>query len=486
MKNLALLTFTLGVLLFSTQACNDILEDPQPSTSISQEIALSDEGAVRSIRASMYNRTLGFTFTTRYFLAPESLADQLFSRSGSTRFQAEANNQVRTGMVPAGSWEVAYDLINDANLLINGIQEGVLPEDDEMQFRGEALAMRAFAHHYLVRGLGYEPGATPSSGQGAGFTLGTVIRTEPTLVPEDASDKPRAEVSEVYAQIKSDLNQAINLLSQFGGNNPSFMTLAGAQALLARVHLYERDFASALEQAQNAIDNSGRGLATPDQVPNMFDETEFSIHPEAIFVAVLQNPQTEGIGVNNALNAYTETQWVAQVPTTDARQLYEEDDVRNAWFGPCTDQDGAVGGCLTPDEEELRKWGGELGNFADNHPYFRVSEMVLIQAEALLNTSGVTPAIEKLNELRVNRGIDALDPADFNSASALDEILEERRREFIGEGHRYHDLKRLQRDLRKAPGTGAPVVRFTDRRILDDIDPALIQDNPALQQNPGF
>ena len=486
MKNLFKLTIVVFMLVFSTQACNDILEDPQPSTSLSQEVSLQDPGAIRAIRASMYSRLHNFTYTTRLFLGPETLADNLTNRDGSTRFIGLANNNTRVGMAPTAAYDDTYELINDANILISGLDENALDNPDEQaQFRGEALALRAFAMHNLVRALGFEPGATPNVGDGSGFTLGIPIRLEPSLTLDIAEQElPRAEVSAVYTQIKNDLTEAISILGNVGTTNRVFMTQAGAQAIKARVHLYERDYPAAATEASNARANTEAGLATADIVPSMFNEQALAIHPEAIFLGVLTNPGNEGQGVNDALNAYTETQWVAQVPTVGLRDLYDPDDVRNDWFGICDDQDGPVTGC--PTGEELRKWGGELGSFADNLPFFRVAEMVLIQAEAELNTSGVNDAIGTLNTLRTNRGLDALDPANFNEAQALNEILDERRREFIGEGHRFFDLKRLQRTITKDPATGRPDVSFSDRRVLDDVPEGLIQDNPALEQNPGY
>ena len=486
MKNLLKLALVIFMLVFSTQACNDILEDPQPSTSLSQEVSLQDPGAIRAIRASMYSRLQSFTYTTRLFLGPEAMGDNLTNREGSNRFLGLANNNARAGMSPTAAYDDAYELINDANILISGLGENALDDPDEQaRFRGEALALRAFAMHNLVRALGFEPGATPDVGDGQGFTLGIPIRLEPSLTLDIAEQElPRAEVSAVYTQIKNDLNEAISILGNVGADNRVFITQAGAQAIKARVHLYERDYPAAATEASNALANTSASLATADIVPSMFNEQAFAIHPEAIFLGVLQTPSTEGLGVNDALNPYTETQWVAQVPTVEVRGLYAPSDVRNDWFGVCDDQGGTIGGC--PTGEELKKWAGELGSFADNLPFFRVAEMILIQAEAQLNTSGVTDAINTLNTLRAERGLSALDPANFNEAQTLNEILDERRREFIGEGHRFFDLKRLERAISKDPNTGLSDIPFSDRRVLDDVPEGLIQDNPALEQNPGY
>ena len=182
---------------------------------------------------------------------------------------------------------------------------------------------------------------------------------------------------------------------------------------------------------------------------------------------------------------------MAQLPTQDLISLYEEGDARReAWYVPCFDEvDGQTEtGCDRINDEglELHKYASEQGVqfFADDYIHLRIAEMVLIQAEARLNTSGPVAAIERLNELRAERGAGALSVGSFDEA--YDAILDERRRELVAEGHRFFDLKRLGRDIRKAPGTGEEDIPFNDPRILDDLPPDQLTVNTELVQNPGY
>lgn len=490
MKKLTRIVLILGMFAVF-QGCNDLLDNPQPSTSISQEIALSDEGAVRAVRASMYSRLHHFVFTTLAMLGPDALADNLFNATGTSRFQGLAQNQLRAGLNDGGTgettWEQVYDLINDANLIIAGIEEGTLESAVLQRYQGEAYALRAYAMHYLVRILGYEPGMAPASGQGAGFDLGIIVRIEPTTDLSDADQRARSTVAEVYTQIESDLTQAIDLLDN--GNGVNFINEAFAQAILARVYLYQQKYAEADQMAQNAINSGFATLVTSAQVATMFDET-VGANPESYFT-VLIDPNTEGLGVNNALNPYTSNQWNAQVPTQDLRDLYEAGDARNDWFAPCLiDVDGSDCSTAAPTGEEIQKWNGEKGLFTDDVPLIRIAELKLIQAEARANTGGVTlNALAPLNEVRSNRNASTYTIADFavgGSAALINEILDERRRELVAEGHRFFDLKRLGRDIRKAPGTGQPTIPYESLKVLDDIDPAEIEVNEQLVQNPGY
>jgi len=278
--------------------------------------------------------------------------------------------------------------------------------------------------------------------------------------------------------------------------SPFFVSEAAAEALLARVNLYQRSYGEADTRAQNAIDAAaasfGSGLASDaDELTAIFDET--TGNPEAIFV-VSTNPITESAGVNNAISAYTTLQWLAQLPTQDLLDLYETGDARlDAWYVPCFDEINEVEptGCdqINDNGFEITKWSAEQApsQFADDYVHLRIGEMYLIQAEARLFEDGISAAITRLNDLRAERGASALDPADYATEDdVLDEILDERRRELVAEGHRFFDLKRLGRDIRKAPATGRDDITFNNFRILDDLPADQLEVNSQLEQNPGY
>lgn len=498
MRFFAKTTVVTLALLVVLQGCDfaDVIKRTEPSTSVSQETALSSPGTIRGIRAKMYDRFHSAAFSTDWMLGPAAQADNTFIRTGANRMQGLNFNNRRAG-IGTGAWNNIYSAINDANLLIGGIQEDVLPEAERNRLEAEARFIRALTLHHATRIFGYEPGMSPSSGPGSGFDLGVVIRTSPTLSPDQATSKARAPVSEVYSQIETDLTTAIDIFSSLPSGeksqSPNFGTEVSAQALMARVQLYQREWGNADQRAQQALDlaNSrfGSSLAGPGELDAIFNET--SSNPEAIFT-IDTDPLTESVGVNLALAAFTSKEWMAQIPTQDLLDLYGPDDARrDAWYGPCFDDivGAAPGGCAAVNENaiELQKYEGEQSTpYADDYIHLRVAEMYLIQAEARLNTSGVSAAISRLNDLRSQRGASQLDPANFNFDQAYGEILAERRRELVAEGHRYFDLKRLGRDIRKAPGTGASDVPFEDIRVLDDIPSGQLEVNTELVQNPGY
>ncbi|MFB6098194.1 MAG: RagB/SusD family nutrient uptake outer membrane protein [Salinibacter sp.] len=496
---------TLAILLATALVgCDSVLQKPEPSTSVSQEVALSNPDAIRGVRTSMYDRFHSNALSTDWLLGASALADGTIWRGNEERHQ-NLNVFNREDGLGTGAYNNLYNLINDANLLIGGIQKGALDKPTANKYKAEARFMRALAMHHAVRIFGYDPAGPepadglvqPNSGPGQNFNLGIVIRTKPTLSPQDANDKARSTVHEVYDQIVKDLKQSISLFKGLPGDvrtsSYHFANEAAAHALLARVHLYQRNWSAANNQAQKAIDVAaarfGSRLAKPSELQAMFDETTGD-NPEGIF-QVSTDPQNS-IGVNNALPAFTSVFWVAQVPTQNLLNQYGKKDKRlDAWYGPCLDEVNGVSYANTCKDRnkngyELQKYQSEVrpSAYADDHVHLRIAEMVLIQAEARLHTQGVSAAITRLNDLREKRNASMLDPANYNMESAMNEILAERRRELVAEGHRFFDLKRLGRDIPKF--YGIPDVPFNSFKILDELPENQLKINKKLKQNPGY
>lgn len=510
----------VAAVLLVFAGCNDILEDTQPPTAVSGDIVLTSPDGVNALRASMYSRLrASFGFTTEYFVGPSAFADETRARTGASRFRENLNEAIGTsGTAHLRPYNDTYSIILDANLIIGAVEDGVLPQATMDQYRGEALAIRAFAMHHLVRALGYEPGNF-DQGPESNWDLGIIIRTEPTIDVSDADARPRSTVDQVYTQILDDLGQAKTLLA--GNNSRTSISEAFVDGLTARVHLYAGNWGEASAAAEGAINGSASDLAlasTAEEVAGMFFET--SDYTEGIFVLEV-NPNTEAIAGSNTNNgpaAYTSTQWVAQVPTQMVLDLYDEDDYRlgsfvrdedsgeivvdeatgirqyeGGWFQPCVNGTENVpsSGCDDVNDDELstNKFNGANGNLSDDLRYMRLAELYLIWAEAAAKDANSPAAgVEALDALREARGLDPIavvNPGALASIEAFeDEILDERMRELVVEGHRFWDLKRLGRDVRNPDGG---IKMFSDSyRILSDVGAGLINVNGELVENPGY
>lgn len=506
----------VAAMLLVFAGCNDILEDTEPPTAVSGDIVLTSEDGVNALRASIYSKLRGFGFSTQYFIGPSAFADETRSRVGASRMEGLNNAEGTFGTTHLRPYNQTYSLILDANLIISGIEDGVLPQETLDQYRGEALALRAFAMHNLVKALGYEP--NDPLGRDGEWDLGIIIRTEPTIDVEDADQRPRSTVNEVYTQILDDLSQAKTLLA--GTTDRIRVNEAFVDGLTARVNLYAGNWAEASQAAQDAISNaSDLSLASSEEeVANMFFET--SDYTEGIFVLDV-NPDTEPIGgtsnTNDGPAAYTSTQWVAQVPTQMVLDLYDEDDYRigdfvrdedgeieiddatgvrlyeGGWYQPCFDstENDPQSGCDAVNDDALstNKFNGANGNLSDDLRYMRLAEMYLIWSEAAAReASSPAAGVDALDELRQARGLQPLAVANPDALLSMDafedEILDERVRELIVEGHRFWDLKRTGRDIRNPDGSLK--MAADSYRILANIGANLRNVNPELVENPGY
>lgn len=475
------LTISLTVLMIGGLYGCDLL-DTEPAQSVSPEVALSDLDAARAIVVSAYNRLHSTAiYGQRIMLAPDVLADNLIlnPNTSSGRYGGEAFNTTGDHI---GGWGARYGVINDANVIINLI-DNLRPEGQEPtsalnreidMLKGEMHFLRGLMYFDLARIFAYMPNAIPATGQGANWDLGVVMRTTPVLGLTDAQPLPRGTIADVYNLVESDLTTALSLLTnneRTGNERFYFANVAGVNAILARFYLYKEDFTKAITHAQAAADV--RPLAQPAQVGNMFQP---ALNTESLFEVAIAQFEVQN-GANESIAAIaTPAQWFDLIPPPSLLSLYHADDARRDWWLTHS------GSGLT----YFNKFNQHKGTWTDHTPVVRTAEMYLIIAESHLRGAGNNPsARQALNTLRAARGLAPVSDT-LEGTELLDEILNERRRELVYEGHRFFDLKRLGRAITKAPGT-SPNVPFDDFRILGPIPTGDIQlSEGILQQNPGY
>jgi len=117
------------------------------------------------------------------------------------------------------------------------------------------------------------------------------------------------------------------------------------------------------------------------------------------------------------------------------------------------------------------------GNVDNDYVYFRLGDVLLMKAEALLRTNGAAAALVIVNNLRTNRGASAL------ASLTLDNMIDERAREMYLENFRRQDLIRFGKFLlpmQEKAETSDP------KYLLFPIPNGQVAGNPNLSQNPGY
>lgn len=472
------LLYSLIVLSFIATSCDEFVE-PDPKDRITPEVALGDLDGTEAFLFSAYNRMHAFNYYGQNLnLTGEALADNIIIGNNTGRYAGAVVNAVGSHF---GIWGL-YGAINDANIVI----ENAEINRDENSARAdimiaEARFLRALIYHDLSRIYSYEPGQ-----EVGGFNQGVILRTTAVDAASEADFRPRSTNTEVYAQIEADLLAAIADLPAEGdqADFPDRASVPAARALLARVYLYAGRYAEAATQADAALAATSADVVAAADYIDSFAETN---HPEAIFQINIQAVDWSTVdGVNNSMTTVTKTT-AGGAPGSSQGAVRASDELLAAF------ETGDIRRDLfrnpeSPDFWEPDKWPGELGDFREHIPIIRVSEVVLIAAEAKARSGNDAGALTDLNTIRTNRGLAA---STATGSDLIDAILQERRVELCYEGsHRYFDLKRLGLTIPKPARSGVDPLSANDFRRLSRIPPSEIEQHAdagvELVQNPGY
>lgn len=455
--------------------CDSFL-DAEPEQSLSPDVALEDITGFESLLNSIYHRAQreevqGYNI----LIAPDVLADGAYMQEDpSGRFVGQSTNATGSHISfqpdDRHMYHSLYRLINETNHVIDDLDEEVQGASAEAvdEMRGEAYFMRALHFHDAARIYGYEPGREVD-----GWEQSIVLPTEPTYEVDDVEFEERSTNEEVYQQIESDVQDAIDLL-EGGDRGVHYANYAAAHALAARVYLYWEQWDDAIEHAEAALDATDATLIDDEAT---FETNPFAqeSHPESIFE--LNYDQPEAIGANYSPSAVlTPAQWYDVLPAPELVEDHEEGDYRLHLFAEADEG-------YDWDTYSI-KYNQSGGTYQDNVPIFRTAEMILILAEAHARSGDISTAEEYVHELQEARGVDM--PSLNSEGDVIDAVLEERKKEFIFEGHRWFDLKRMEMDIPKPDHMGEAPIPYDDFRILSDLPTNQIENNPALEQNPGY
>lgn len=349
-------------------------------------------------------------------------------------------------------WEEAYDGINRANNVLDGIPNVFQPTDPlGGLYRGEALFIRALLYSILARAFGDVP-----------------LVTEPSRGVSDASLVSRSPRADVYAAIVADLEEAVTLLPTQRVDGRA--TAAAATALLARVYLEIGQNALARDRASTVISNPAYSLmptfgqTVGSDLRVSFFATKNSV--ESIF-------ELQYSVLDNNLQAFwffTATlggRW-GYAPSQALYDAFEAGDVR---------RDASIGIDGSARRYANKYFRIDIGD--DNVIVLRLPEMYLIRAEAnaRLGASDVVVR-DDIDVVRNRAGLADLPTTITSQADLLNAVLQERRVELAFEGHRFWDLRRH--------GLAETVLTLAPERLLWPIPQAELDVNPNLTQNPGY
>ncbi len=344
----------------------------------------------------------------------------------------------------------AYTMIGRANTLLEKLASatGVFTTPNlQNTIKGEALFLRAWCHYMLWNMYGTAP-----------VRLERVTQASQLL----ASSSKGTELLD--ASIK-DLQEAAGYLpTSWDAGNLGRVTSNSANGLLGKCLTFRgtvNKSAADYQAALTAFNKIGAGVKL---VPNFGDNFDFNFenNAESLFefqagiAPVNQNPWLANdfgnLGVSGTVLAMYDTtkgrNFVGPSyyrPTTKYKNIFEAGDPRL----PISIVDNTIGKYVLKGKNAYDPKQGAIS--VNNWRIFRFADVVLLKAEATLQSGGSTAAaIGFINEVRTrarNMVPGGLMPADFSTAETdkakiMQWIMDERLRELGAEGERWFDLRR--------------------------------------------
>lgn len=416
-----------------------------------------------------------------------------------------------------GQWADAYQAISQANTAIKYVPETEGLDSSEMNLLlAQARFFRALNYFYLVRVWGDVP-----------------LITEPYESLEDIYVE-RTPASQVYDQIIADLEWA----DQNGGlNNATFhgnnfrITKGAVNTLKADVQLHMAGYPVQEESAYQAAANSARSVInsgvygliengpTPEEsaynVLRTSDEEEEYIYAIEFDADIATTERIPGYSYPNRMasfgiftyditnNAYRPVEELVRIYDSEQdlrvqeQQFFHSQRVINGQLYEFT-----LSPYLYHDTAALF----ETNRGTKDMNVYRYAEVLLIAAEAIARSEGVTPeAVSYLADVRsraywqtnrsvIEAGLSGLSVQDF-----VEEVWKERLREFVLEFKIWFDIQRTRQYPTTNEANPGEVnfvdvighanpwgATFQEHHLLFPISDNDLQTNPNLEQNPGY
>jgi starch-binding outer membrane protein, SusD/RagB family len=504
-KNSTIIGSLFGMLVLLS-ACSKKL-DLAPISSISDENFWQTPEQVDVFVTGIHNR---FRSNVAQFQFLGEMRSDIFGTDpgSSSTFTGEATQGVErlwtntldmdnSGVSNFGGF---YNNINQINLLISKLNAtNVVTDVNKKYYLGIAYGMRAYYYFQMYRSWG-----------------AVIIQTDPT-VSIDISNlaKPASPEADVIKLIKEDIDQSE---TNFGNNytfknTKSFWSKAATLMLKAEVYLwtsYRGGAAADATIAKNALTDiqTNVGAALLPSFANVFSpankgnvEIIFAVRNKideaGLPIAGTFLPQSGLIAnfydsVGNRKFNVTADNWggLLRAPVKIAT-FRKFDDLDSRKWVSIQPAYNLVGGNYQIAGAFVSKFQGEQTpagrQYTNDYPIYRNADLLLLLAEAKA-LLGEDPSAE-INLVRArafganyNPAIHAFpnQPIDINVKEA---ILQERFFEFIFEGKRWYDLRRMG-DSYVYSNTTVPSTEVY--KLLWPIDRGSLTNNRALQQTPGY
>ncbi|WP_296145011.1 RagB/SusD family nutrient uptake outer membrane protein [uncultured Flavobacterium sp.] len=456
-KNIITAIMALSIIAGTTVSCSDDFIDRDVPYSIGADDYFNNEeeynkaliAAYDILQSTYVNVLLGEIASDNTVAGGESANDVIGFQQVDEMIHTPVNANVKN------VWDWMFAGVNRASYILEFKDKTDFP--NKPQVIAEARFLKAYYQFELVKWFGGIP-----MKQDARFILG------------DEKTIPRSSVEEVYASIENDLILAIADLNPAPAQKGR-VTKGAAQALLGKVYLYDEKFDLAAQTLENLITVTG-GYSLVQDYDSLFEEAQEN-GLESVFEVQYTDIEGAGfgclqcsegnvaVGFNGPRN-YSGPKFSSgysfNVPTQEAVNSFEAGDKRKdvaildieAWktanptvtYGVGYKHTGYFNRKYIPRTRSANAAGDLNLTNPNNYRAIRYADVLLMAAEAY-NRGNIDDAKARgyLNEVRRRAFGDTNHDIAGTGSTLTSFIWAERRRELLGEGHRFFDLVRTGR-----------------------------------------
>ncbi|MCC2547478.1 RagB/SusD family nutrient uptake outer membrane protein [Hymenobacter sp. BT175] len=455
-----ILPLLLACGLLTLGSCEkDLNQAPISSGSVPTFYRTADDftQAVNSVYSSLRD------YPDRLYTMSETRSDNIYGVSSQGIRTWEPINNFATTIAsneyPDASWSSAFTGVFRANVVLDQLSKNgsVLTEATRNRMEGEARFLRAFFYLDLVRNFGKVP------------------LIDRPLEPQEVAEIPRTPVAQVYDLIISDLKTAVTKLpATYPAADLGRATSGAAKGILALTYMTRsgptygiegpglgtNDYAEALRLLDEIISSGTYSLITaagtaPSAYANVFSYTNENNREVLFDVQYLSGGTGLGASYPSILltNNYFQSIGAGTgFGTGDELRPASENLVSSFATGDTRKAQALQVGYTTTttpvaveNRTAIKKYvngalrGTSRTDWPINFIVLRYADILLLKAEALLKSGGSQATVDALvKQVRDRAGL-AASPL---TGVTLPQLMEERRREFVGEGLRWHDLVR--------------------------------------------
>ena len=470
--------YLLSALFLSVfTSCDDLINiDP-----VSEIPASEMWQSTREVKAGVNQLYSLFRTTMRrnYYYWGEFRSDNFIEGSSLATDQQEIVRNILTSSHPSSMWSDLFRMINQANLAIKYIPDAKMNTIAEKEdYLAQSYAMRALGYFYAVLVWGDVP-----------------LYTEPNEIYDERLYKTRADADSILRNVVlEDLKKAESMTSFVVNKERKRISLMGIRAIMADVYMWLHEYNLA-DQTIEKIKRTSDFVALADNIdswsklfteelqkkaPDRSPTTDEYSSKELIFVIHFDMDEVGTYGYSLAYSLFYGPKGSRSVSISDPFiSKFENGDLRKDHIVTNVSGDwrftkfakGTISTSLSQTCEVA-------------YPVYRMTDMILLQAEAKANMGKWDEALDLVKTIRQRAGLSTPSSVSFNSLDELvDFILKERQIELVGEGRRWFDLLRTNRWKKvMEPINGMK----TEGNQWFPIYFQHLDDNPLLKQNSYY